>query len=338
MQAVCATAWRLVYGISYSTWRRILNSSSATHEPLRVNVTERTQDSFAWLNSFSQQNGEISPNTEALNLPSWMNKRQVFNLYKMDCEASNAAAVSKVSANKTFQFYKLLIHIKCHDLQNLLQSTFHAVWRQHFPHVKIPKEPRQGKCDVCTSLKQQIQAPGSPSKTKQELQQFLEAHRQEVVKERNLYWVRRDLAIGQPSLFVSLIMDGMEPLQERSREHPFWLAKVQEWDVHSGEALLHWFGQHNEADDWVTARWGKAMHVLTEELYEALEDNEKEKGVNKMNNIGKAVIDSIEKAILDPGVVFMFGFKLTAAHRLSAPTVARIRQRIRQEGVLFASS
>ena len=81
---------------------------------------------------------------------------------------------------------------------------------RHFEHVKIPKEPRQGKCDVCTSLKRKIQSPGTSVKSKEELKRMLEVHREQVVMERNKYWVRRDLAMGQPSVFLSLIMDGMD--------------------------------------------------------------------------------------------------------------------------------
>jgi hypothetical protein len=128
----------------------------------------------------------------------------------------------------------------------------------------------------------------------------------------------------------------LRPLQQRSREQPFWLAQVKEWNPQSGEAVLHWYGQYNESDGWEVSRWGEAMYTLTKEVYDALEETEKEKGPYKRKNIGKAVIDSIENLILDPEVVFMFGFELTAGQRFSGTTIARIRQRIRQEGVLFS--
>jgi len=76
--------------------------------------------------------------------------------------------------------------------------------------VQIPPEPRQSKCDVCSTLKEQRDCPSTPHDIKTSLSAMIECHRRNVVKERHLYWIRRDLSQSNSSVFLSLIMDGMD--------------------------------------------------------------------------------------------------------------------------------
>ena len=91
-----------------------------------------------------------------------------------------------------------------------MQSTFYAKWQSQFSHVTIPREPRQAKCDVCTSLKSILGKTSTPQQIKGEVKMILEAHRQTVVQERHLYWIRREMAVANSSMFFSFVMDGMD--------------------------------------------------------------------------------------------------------------------------------
>lgn len=84
------------------------------------------------------------------------------------------------------------------------------MWQRNFKHVVIPVQPRQAKCDVCTSLHELLHSPNTPTSTKHDMRGILEAHRNSVVKERQMYWLRRDMAVTNPSMFASFIMDGMD--------------------------------------------------------------------------------------------------------------------------------
>ena len=83
------------------------------------------------------------------------------------------------------------------------------MWLKDFSHVVIPPEPRLAKCDICTSLKLLKSMLTTPASVKPDIDRILSAHRRHVTRERQLYWIRRDMACANPTVFLSFIMDGM---------------------------------------------------------------------------------------------------------------------------------
>jgi hypothetical protein len=84
------------------------------------------------------------------------------------------------------------------------------MWRKHFKFVLIPAQSSHAKCDVCTSLMTLKYSASTPLHQRNQISLMLRAHRDHVVKERTLYWLRKDLAAAEPEMFLSFIMDGMD--------------------------------------------------------------------------------------------------------------------------------
>lgn len=91
--------------------------------------------------------------------------------------------------------------------------TYHqlkVLWRECFPHVKLREyKAVTGKCQTCTMLSA-AKRKKLDRVTRKYLNELTALHRSFFMGERILYYSRRNDAILTPSLFMSLIADGMQ--------------------------------------------------------------------------------------------------------------------------------
>jgi hypothetical protein len=92
------------------------------------------------------------------------------------------------------------------------ESYFTRIRKRYFPKVKAPKYTRQGKCDVCISLKEQRYQSSDPLE-KKELQDKLAEHNRLQMAERVSYNIRAIRGQQLPSQYLSLIVDGMNTVK-----------------------------------------------------------------------------------------------------------------------------
>jgi len=95
---ICHAAWRMVYGFSESSWTRYKRLSVQQQQvPITLPIaTPKVQHITLWLNRFAESNGEPAPNANRIFLPSWMCKRDVYDLYKKECEGEGHLPVQTV--------------------------------------------------------------------------------------------------------------------------------------------------------------------------------------------------------------------------------------------------
>jgi hypothetical protein len=88
-------------------------------------------------------------------------------------------------------------------------SAFHAMWRNSFSHVQIPRTSRFSKCNVCwefTSTLEEVVSNTMKDKLKQIYQRHHELQRQE----RDAYEEVKLDARNRPDKFMSIVVDGMD--------------------------------------------------------------------------------------------------------------------------------
>ena len=89
-------------------------------------------------------------------------------------------------------------------------STFRRIWRNCFPNVRIKKYLSvNGKCEICALIFDREEH----FRTKEDVDylRFLKAiHRHSVMKCRHHYYANKRLARDYPSIYMSLILDGMQ--------------------------------------------------------------------------------------------------------------------------------
>lgn len=126
---VCRASFLKVFGISNLRIHKIISNVSQESFSLAFSTHETPQYCFLkqWLGNFITFNGEVLPNSNFTHLPDNFTKREVYSLY---------AESQKDSLNSTLSL-----------------PSFLRIWRQDFPHVKIPKKSRMGVCQICAELK-----------------------------------------------------------------------------------------------------------------------------------------------------------------------------------------
>lgn len=80
--------------------------------------------------------------------------------------------------------------------------------KQHFSHVKRPKNTRLGKCNVCIQLAEER----FKRKDKEEIIRLSKEHLNLQAAQRKLYYKRRDKAKMNPEKYMSIIIDKMTPV------------------------------------------------------------------------------------------------------------------------------
>jgi hypothetical protein len=103
----------------------------------------------------------------------------------------------------------------CHDLlkdKKVYQRedlpsfpVFVWVWNKHFPHLKIPKVCRLGRCDVCVKLEEDLKT--ARGQAKQDLLAKKTRHKLQNEKERTKMRELQRRAINNPEMWTSISTD-----------------------------------------------------------------------------------------------------------------------------------
>ena len=86
---------------------------------------------------------------------------------------------------------------------------FIAVWKKYRLHIKIRRQIRFARCDICCDNRDTIRYSMS-SEVKNEARKVLHLHYEYVKKERNMYYSKRNEAKNDPSNYLSMIIDGSD--------------------------------------------------------------------------------------------------------------------------------
>lgn len=203
---------------------------------------------FAWLTDFVRSVGEIQPNSTRIHLPSHYTKREIFQLFRQDIrsrESSNDVSAAETTAASRNNFsgdshlanpsHSSSIMFPEHDIDpafsdgdisgddsnddavsvddgdsTISECSFYRLWKLHFSHVLIPKQPTQAKCETCVVFQDLLQTVKTQPELKSKLRLMRDIHIACVMKQRHYYWIKRDLSFRQPTRLVSLIVDGMD--------------------------------------------------------------------------------------------------------------------------------
>jgi hypothetical protein len=130
---VCPGAFCSYHGITeykyYMCLKRVKNNDLVV---LPVN-SEREYNTiqsnlcFAFLEKYCTIYGEQQPDSDEVHLPHTCLKIDLYDQFKSECSDPNVP------------------HI----------NTFLLIWKNRFPNLKIPKNTRLGKCDICVSFEQE---------------------------------------------------------------------------------------------------------------------------------------------------------------------------------------
>ena len=122
-------------------------------------------------------------------------------------------------------------------------SHFYETWAEHFPDVKIRAHCRFSKCEFCVHHRTIIYDTRSTSVEVMRAKDALAVHIKWVCgRERQLYRFKKDQAILQPAKFLSIAIDGTDPLTNglpKYCEATKADAKGQRLKVHIDLVLVH---------------------------------------------------------------------------------------------------
>ena len=90
-------------------------------------VTDRLSSTLAWLKSYLLAVCDHMPTKNEYHLPCFLQWKDVHN--------------------------ELNTYLGSKGMKKYSQPQFHHLMKSHFPHVKLPKYTRLGKCDLCLMLK-----------------------------------------------------------------------------------------------------------------------------------------------------------------------------------------
>jgi hypothetical protein len=172
-------------------------------QAMTVPNTVESLSAFAWMQNYFNAVGEHQPKVDEIHLDPCV-VSHIWEEYKQTLE--DAGQVTEI-------FYDYL-HGQCINIlifQDTLECcTFQDLWRQCFPHVKVREyKAVTGKCQTCTSLSA-AKRQKLDMATRRYLNELTSLHRCFYMGERVMYYSRRNDAILTPSLFMSIIADGMQ--------------------------------------------------------------------------------------------------------------------------------
>ena len=189
-KGVCQNAFLLFHGISSSKWYSVRKSflRGRTHFIHRRSGTMALSPKSIlvkqWMNEFILGVGDTPTNSE-IHLPMAIRKVDLHARMLRELRISHP-------------------HLQEGDFPGEL--LFRKVWKKDFPHVKVPKRTRLGKCDHCCLLNKKREGPLNRLELMQVKRQYFE-HIQSVRDERTLYYQRQSKAIIRPYRYTSLILD-----------------------------------------------------------------------------------------------------------------------------------
>ncbi|XP_041478017.1 uncharacterized protein LOC121425955 [Lytechinus variegatus] len=224
---LCQRGWRLALGIKRTRmWQVQRDFENGVRRYMAPNYhrigmqSSKVLNSIAWLSDFSNRFGEKLPTCQKIHLPSCLTRESIYRLMKEEVENKCAEVCSK--------------------------SRFFHVWRKEMSHISIPKVNRFSKCDICTTLKTNIEKT-TDKVARQTLYQQREIHLEQQKNERHKYYKHIQKARREPTKYMSIIVDGMDqkatsiPRFYRQSKSTSSAWKLQS---HITGALVHGRGTH----------------------------------------------------------------------------------------------
>jgi hypothetical protein len=151
---------------------------------LKSRETERAETAYAWLQSYFQLVGDVTPNGNELHVDKPRSFEDIYDEYKGAMEATG--------------------------VRPLALKTLYEIRKDCFKHVKFRKyKAVSGKCITCANLTQLRLTVKSP-KARGELTRLHYWHRFTFMEERRRYYQRRQWCEDLPELYLSTISDGMQ--------------------------------------------------------------------------------------------------------------------------------
>ena len=120
-KSVCREAWLLIHNMSNEWYRRQIHKfKEGTLEVQHGNKglkkqSQRCKDCIAWLDFFISCVGQYQPDKKTIHLPSCFTR---LSIYQRMCEENEAYM---------------------YNTSSIGLSQFYSIFRDHFPHVLIPK-------------------------------------------------------------------------------------------------------------------------------------------------------------------------------------------------------
>ena len=94
------------------------------------------------------------------------------------------------------------------------RSTFYAILKTDFRHLKFPKDNAFAKCSTCIDIKNQKNSTTERA-IKKKLEENLKSHNNDQQRERLAYANKKQLARLNGSLYTSIAIDGMDQMKTR---------------------------------------------------------------------------------------------------------------------------
>jgi hypothetical protein len=181
--SVCKEAFQILFGISeYKFNIAEENLSSIT---VHGNTGKRRISSWApfliqWFTQLIADYCDYMPNKEIKYLPTYFTKEMVHSMASIELAKFSDTTIS--------------------------QTYFNSFWKLHFNTVKIPKNFRMGRCDVCLEMMRLKQS----SITKAEIKQKQQEHNYLHSKSRSYCNILRQQAAAKPYDIMYLQYDGKQ--------------------------------------------------------------------------------------------------------------------------------
>jgi len=200
---VCIGGFCSFYGITYYKYFHCLNRIRSNNLVVIHGNSEREYRTYqtdlcsTFLDRYCSTYGEQQPDSDEIHCPHSCLKIDLYQQFKNDCT----------------------------EIVVPHPNTFLTVWRQKYPHLKIPKNSRLGKCDICVSLQQEKLLLTHSTKSAYQLRK--REHLQIIVRERFANSNRIVRSFTYPFSTTVLGIDRMNALQ-LPQQHPYpksWMTK-----------------------------------------------------------------------------------------------------------------
>lgn len=124
-------------------------------------------------------------------------------------------------------------------------TAFISLVATYFPHVKLPRNSRLGKCVQCSNFVQR-RLNCSSKKRAAKLAEKRAKHLHKVMEERQGYWSRIQQAQQHPERYMSVILDQSEPVQLPALAYfpKSWIKLQKRMPMHVGGLIDHYFGKY----------------------------------------------------------------------------------------------
>lgn len=218
-------------------------------QAMTVPNTVESLSAFAWMSTFFDVAGEQQPNIDEIHL-------------------------DPCSVDHIWEEYRCVMEDAKQDY--IKYSHFLHIWKQCFPHVKVREyKAVTGKCRTCAALslakRQKLDMA-----TRKYLNELTSLHRSFYMGERLEYYSRRNDAFITPSLFMSIIADGMQqghcllPWQANQYQYTPHLPQHIQGVVNHGRHIKIYRTFHN-----VSSNANLSVHCLLKTLEVVREEEER---------------------------------------------------------------